>query len=582
MTQQPASLEEAKTLPESAEQHHSAIEDVPLGVALLDLNRRYLRVNHALCEMLGYSQEELLTKSTFDITHPKDLERSAEAIRQIVEGGSESVDLEKRYIHADGHEVWAQLSVSLVRGPEENHYMVSLVQDVTKRKALEERLEHLAYHDALTGLTNRSLLMDRIKQSMARLHPNRGNLIMLFMDLDNFKAVNDSLGHEAGDRLLVEAAQRLKECVRCEDTVARFGGDEFAILLKDASDLDDATHIAERIVEVLSAPFCFDGREVFIGASVGIASAEPSEEPEDLLRNADLALYKAKSRGRAQCEIFNASMGAEALARMELESDLRGAVEREEFEVHYQPIVDLYTNKIVSLEALVRWRHPKRGLVASEEFIQIAEDTGLIRSIGPEVIREACMQAKKWCEQYPDSTFLLSVNFTGNQLNYQANAIPKILEETGFDPHNLRVELTERAVMDDAEFALGEMRKLEALGISFAVDDFGIGYSCLYYLKRMPLRSLKIDRLFVASLGTSSDEGNSSDAAIVSGTISLAHDLGLEVVAEGVETEEQLRRLREMGCDLAQGYYYAEPLPSEEVERVLASPGQTKTSFRET
>jgi predicted signal transduction protein with EAL and GGDEF domain len=368
----------------------------------------------------------------------------------------------------------------------------------------------------------------------------------------------------------VEGAKRLRECIRREDTVARFGGDEFAILLKDASDLDYATNIAERIIEVLSAPFCFDGREVFIGASVGIAAAEPSDEPEDLLRSADLALYKAKRSGRAQYEIFNTSMGAEALERMELESDLRRAVERDEFEAHYQPIVDLNTNKIVSLEALARWRHPKRGLVASEEFIQIAEDTGLIRSIGRKVIKEACLQAKKWCEQSPDREVLLSVNFSGNQLNYQADLIPEILEETGFAPQNLRVELTERTVMDDAEFALGELRKLEGLGISFAIDDFGIGYSCLYYLKRMPLRSLKIDRLFVASLGQSPDEENSSDAAIVSGTISLAHDLGLEVVAEGVETEEQLRRLREMDCDLAQGYYYGKPLPREAAELLLA------------
>jgi predicted signal transduction protein with EAL and GGDEF domain len=368
---------------------------------------------------------------------------------------------------------------------------------------------------------------------------------------------------------LVEGARRLTECVRRDDTVARFGGDEFAVLLKNASDLDDATSIAERIIEVFSAPFCFDGREVFVGASVGIASAEPYDESEDILRSADLALYKAKKSGRARYEIFNTSMGTEALARMELESDLRRAVERGEFEAHYQPIVDLNTNKIVSLEALARWRHPKRGLIASEEFIQVAEETGLIRSIGRKVIKEACSQANKWYEQHPDRAFLLSVNFSGNQLNYQADLIPEILEETGLDPCKLRVELTERAVMDDAEFALGELRKLKALGISFAVDDFGIGYSCLYYLKRMPLSSLKIDRLFVASLGNSSGEEDPNDTSIVSGTIALAHDLGLEVVAEGVVNEEQQRRLREMGCDLAQGYYYAKPQPAENAEKLL-------------
>ncbi len=304
---------------------------------------------------------------------------------------------------------------------------------------------------------------------------------------------------------------------------------------------------------------------MFVNSSAGIALGESAEdEPKEVLRHADLAMYAAKKRGKAQYVVYDTSMDTRLQERMNLENELRRAIEEEEFETHYQPIIELETGEIVSLEALARWRHPERGLVEAEEFIEVAEETGLIRPIGRRVLEEACQKAKEWRERYPDSSPLMSVNFSASQFAHQADLVAKILNDTGLDPSGLQLELTERAVMDDVEFSIGKLQKLKDLGVRLAIDDYGMGYSCLYHLKRMKVDYLKIDQVFIAGLGE--DLG---DEAIVSGTIGLGHGLGLKVVAEGVETEEQLVKLKELGCDLAQGYYFAEPLPAEAAERLL-------------
>jgi len=381
------------------------------------------------------------------------------------------------------------------------------------------------------------------------------------------RSPDHALGHDAGNAVLVEVAKRMRAAVRSGDVVGRIFGDEFAVLLEAPSGVQEACQVTERIQERLQEPFYLDGREAFVSSSIGITVGDSTGEdrPEEILRHADLAMYAAKSRGKECYEIYSPEMDNRIQERMDLVSELRRAVEREEFEVYYQPIITLGTGEICGFEALARWRHPERGVVAASEFVWLAEETGLIRPIGRWVIEEAFKQARLWQEQYPDRTLLMAVNLSVSQFAHQSELIPELLDEAELDPQSLQLELTERAVMDDFEFSLGKLERLKELGVSFAIDDYSMGYSCLYYLKHMPVDSLKIDRSFIAGLGKE-DEG---DEAIVWATISLGHALGLQVVAEGVETEEQLTRLREMGCDLAQGYYFAKPLSTEDSEKLL-------------
>ena len=445
--------------------------------------------------------------------------------------------LERRYFHADGHEVWSLSNISLIRDSEGKPiHFVCLHQDITERKALEERLEHQAFYDALTDLPNRILFLDRLNQALARTRREDGPVAVLLLDLDNFKVVNDSLGHDAGNSLLIDLAVQLEVSVRPGDTVGRIFGDECAILLEAPAGVEDARRVVERIEESLQVPFDVDGREAYLSASIGIALGETAEDgAAELLRHVDLAMYEAKDRGKTQHEVYTSRLNARAVERLDLENALRRAIEREEFEVHYQPTIELSTGTIVGFEALARWRHPERGLVVAGEFIELAEETGMIRPIGRLVVEEACRQAQEWRERYPNKALLMGVNLSANQFANQPDMIPAVLDDTGLDSQGLQLEITERAVMNDAEYSIGRLRKLKDRGVGLAIDDYGMGYSCLYYLKRMPVDSLKIDRSFVEGLGA--DPG---DEAIVSGTIGLAHALGLKVVAEGVETAEQL------------------------------------------
>jgi diguanylate cyclase (GGDEF)-like protein/PAS domain S-box-containing protein len=556
-------------LRKSEETFGSVFENAPIGVALVGLDMRYLRVNRAMCEMLGYSEEEMLKKTTPELIHPEDREISARCANQAIEKGLGNYTLERRYVRADGRVAWNLTSVSLIQDGQGNpSRFVCLHQDITERKELEKRLEQQAFHDHLTGLANRALLMDRIEQAVARLGRRRGPIAVLFMDLDNFKVINDSLGHEVGDRVLVEVSRRLKECVRPKDTVARFGGDEFVILLEGITDLSGALRVVERINEALSVPFRFEGYEVFVGTSIGIASATDAPgESEDLLRDADLALYAAKKKGKAQYRFFDESMGIEALKRLELEGGLRKALEREEFRVYYQPKISVSTGEIVSLEALIRWEHPERGLLEPDDFLPVAEESGLIVQIGEWVLDEVCRQGREWQVRFADhSPPRVCTNVSARQF-LQTDVVGRVtdaLRKSGLRAQGLSLEVPEGVLMNDPESNVEKLTALKDLGIHIVIDDFGTAYSSLSYLKNFPLNFLKVDRSLVVELGEKSE-----DKAIVAAMIDLAHALGWAVTAQGVETHEQLAVLRELGCDIVQGYYFSRPVTSEEATELL-------------
>jgi diguanylate cyclase (GGDEF)-like protein len=449
---------------------------------------------------------------------------------------------------------------------------VTAIQDITERKEAQKRLEHQAFHDVVTDLPNRQLLLDRLGHALRRTRRRRGRRVaVLLMDLDNFKSVNDSFGHEVGDLLLVVVAERLKGCLRPEDTLARFGGDEFVVLLEDTDGLDEAVRVKERIAEVLKRPFVLEGRELYVSASIGIALGEDHTEiPKELLRKADTAMYEANAEATFGHRVFDPDMHERVLRRLGLENDLRRAIEQEEFRLYYQPKVRLKEeDSIVEVEALLRWEHPQRGLLLPEEFISPAEETGLILPLGRWVLREACRQVKEWQERYHMAPPLVAcVNISANQLRYPhlLRDVGMALEDSGVEARSLVLEITESALVKDVPTSMTVLEELRALGVRFAVDDFGSEYSSLSYLMRLPVDFVKIDKSFVWALGE-----DPKAAVIVEAIISLAHSLGLEAVGEGVESIGQLVHLRRMGCDLAQGFYLFGAVPSEEFDQLLVT-----------
>lgn len=442
-------------------------------------------------------------------------------------------------------------------------------RDVTERRKAEERLQHDAFHDPLTGLPNRALFLDRLGQILAKRR--RYYLFaVLFLDLDRFKVINDSLGHLVGDQLLKATARKLESCLRPGDTVARFGGDEFAILLDEIRDVNDATRVAERIQVELKAPFNIENQDVISTASIGIAlGATGFDSPEDLLRDADIAMYRAKSMGKARHEVFDKEMHSRAVALLKLETDLRKAVDRKQFCVHYQPIISLESGMITGFEALVRWTHPERGLVFPSEFIPMAEETGLIIPLGLWVLEQACLQMREWQKRLPNSDQLsISVNLSGKQFQYRdlVQQVSAVLHETEVDPVRIRLEITESTLMQNAETAASMLLKLKALNILLYIDDFGTGYSSFSYLHRFPFDTLKIDRSFVARMDTGED-----NVEIVRAMLTLAKNLGKDVIAEGIETSKQLELLRELGCQSGQGFLFSQPLDPPEVESLVVA-----------
>ena len=448
--------------------------------------------------------------------------------------------------------------------------IANVLANAIERRRTEERTQHEALHDPLTGLPNRNLFLDRLQHALSVAARRENSIAVLFLDLDQFKLVNDSLGHAAGDELLGAVAPRIEQALRPGDTVARFGGDEFAVLAEDIGSERGATRIAERIAEALSRPFVLRDREHFVSASVGIAIGSGNEAPEALIRDADSALYRAKERGRGGYEIFDEVMRSRVIEHMQVENDLRRALQREELELHYQPVIKLSDGSIVALEALLRWNHPERGLVRPVGFIPVAEESRLIVPIGRWVIEQACRQAAAWQELHPDSAPVsVTVNLSARQI-----ADPDLLSHiegsvraNRIDPSSLWLELTETTLLDDTSFVERTLESLKGLGVRLVLDDFGVGFSSLGSLKRLPLSMIKLDRTFVENLS----EG-SHDAAIVRAVNEMADTIGIGVVAEGIETHEQVRMASALGCGFAQGFHFSEPVPVGQVERLLERP----------
>ena len=515
---------------------------------------------------VGSGPEDWLSR-----VHPDDVERVRNDISSHLAGYAPHLQTEHRVRHHDGHWLWVLCRGVAVRDAAGKPTRMSGSQtDITDRKNTEERLIHDAFHDALTGLPNRSLFADLLTRSLGRARRRADyRFAVLFIDLDRFKVVNDSLGHSTGDELLKAITRRIERCVRPGDTVARLGGDEFTILVDDIGDSSDATRVADRVQRELAQPFNLGGHEVFTSASIGIAvSSTGYNQADDLLRDADIAMYRAKALGKARYEVFDTAMHARAKALLELETDLRRAVERGEFRLHYQPLVTLETGRITGFEAVLRWQHPVHGLIGPAAFIPIAEETGLIIPIGRWVLHEACRQGKVWQDRYPALDDLtISINLSGKQFAQPdlVEEIDKALRETGLDPRRLRIEITESVVMENASSTMAMIDRLRALHVKIDVDDFGTGYSSLSYLQRFSLDHLKIDRSFVSSIGSDGGE----NAEIVRTIVTLAHHLGMDAVAEGVETLDQLALLRELGCQLVQGYLFAKPLDDTEADALL-------------
>jgi diguanylate cyclase (GGDEF)-like protein/PAS domain S-box-containing protein len=557
------------TLQSSTALFQVAFDFAAIGMALVLPSGRCQRVNRSLCEILGYTDRELLATEFQDFVHPDERIAARTKWEQMLSGKIPGYQIETRCTHSDGHTVWVLWSVSqaTVENSESAHFIFQ-VQNITDRKAAEERLLHDAFHDALTGLPNRALMIDHLKLAIAR-NKRKSDLTfaVLFLDLDRFKVVNDSLGHMIGDQLLIGIARRLEGCVRPGDTVARVGGDEFTILLEDLTDVREAVSVAERIQEDLKLPFNLTGRDVFTTVSVGIAPGSVAyNHPDEILRDADTAMYRSKSLGKARHEMFDEEMQARTVNLLQMENDLRRAFERNEFFVNYQPIIALDDFRLCGFEALVRWQHPDRGLISPVEFIPIAEEGGQILQIGEWVLREACYQLQKWQEKYPsDKPLYMTVNLSAKQFA-QADLVDRvrdILTETKIDPAFLKLEITESVVMDDFETAAAMLSQLRALGVRLSIDDFGTGYSSLTYLHRFPIDTLKIDRSFITRL-------DKENVEIVRTILMLAENLGMDAVAEGVETQEQMALLRNLSCQSGQGYFFSKPVNITDAEAIIS------------
>jgi diguanylate cyclase (GGDEF)-like protein/PAS domain S-box-containing protein len=564
-----------------SDRFRSAFDYAAIGMALLSTEGRWLQVNRSLCHILGYTEKELLLTDFLSVTHPDDLPTALSNIGQLLKGKVQASQMEKRYIHKSGHEVWVHWSVSMVRDQySKSVHLIFQIQDITDRKLAEQQLHHDAFHDALTGLPNRALFMDHLKLAIARSRRNTAaRFAVLYLDLDRFKIINDSLGHTIGDQLLVGIADRLKKNLRPGDTVARLGGDEFTILIEDIADETESIQVAERIQQELSIPFILSGREVFTTVSMGIAPSETGyERAEDILRDADTAMYRAKSLGKARYEIFDKAMHARAINLLQMETDMRRALDREEFLLHYQPIVALDNFRLRGFEALVRWQHPERGFISPMDFIPVAEETGLIIQLGEWVMREACRQMQRWQKRFPvDPPLFISINLSSKQFsqNTLISTFSNILDETGVKPQTVKLEITESVVMENIDTATDMLRQLRSLGVQLAIDDFGTGYSSLSYLHRFPIDTLKIDRSFVTRMSE-----NNENTEIVRTIVVLAQNLGMDVVAEGVETNEQLVLLQKLGCENGQGYFFSKPVHSDGAEKIIAETLGAHTSSR--
>jgi diguanylate cyclase (GGDEF)-like protein/PAS domain S-box-containing protein len=550
----------------------SLIQNSSDMVMVVDPDTSVRYVSPSVQRVLGIAPSEMEGHRLADLFHPDDATRVLSFLAAVaMEKEGHPGLIEFRMRHADGSWLYVEtLRTNLLHDPNVSGIVLN-TRDVSERKTFEEQLSHQAFHDSVTNLANRALFRDRVAHALERQTRDDNQIAVLFMDLDDFKTVNDSLGHAAGDRLLAEVGVRLRDCLRSIDTAARLGGDEFAVLLEDGGHDVEAADVAERILRGLDEPFMLEGKEVFVRASIGIAIGTEEHRDggvEEILRNADVAMYMAKESGKGRYQVFEPAMHTTAIQRLELKADLQRALEHREFILHYQPIIELGSGRISGVEALIRWQHPQRGLVPPLDFIPLAEETGLIVPIGRWALEEACRQARELQRDYPsDPPMHVAVNLSVRQLVRQelVSEVAQVLRDTALDPSTLVLEITESVMMSDMDLSIAQLTKLKALGVRLAVDDFGTGYSSLNYIRRFPVDILKVDKSFVDGV---SDGGEAS--ALTAAVVELAAILKLQPVAEGIERADQLERLLDLNCALGQGYFFARPLPPENLGQFLA------------
>lgn len=550
-----------------SEQRYRLLAELSPEAIIVQTDDGIVYANPAAASLFGArSVEALLGRAVADFVHPDHRENFRARERHLRENQQSDLKAEK-FVRLDSQVRDVEVVMASVIYGGEPAIQI-LTRDITERRRAEEQLLHDAFHDSLTKLPNRALFIDHLKLAVNHCRRRKGYLFaVLFIDLDRFKVINDSLGHMVGDEFLLTVARRLETCLRDGDTIARLGGDEFTILLDGIKDYGDAQRVAERVQEVLGEPFHLAGRELFITASVGIKySGDGDEQPEDLLRDADTAMYCAKTLGKAQYQVFDAKMHTRALTLLQIESDLRRAVEREEFHVNYQPIVSLESGRISGFEALVRWHHPERGVILPSEFVSVAEETGLIMQIDRLVLRQACLQMRKWQDALPGTRRMkISVNLSCKQFMQPmiVEQVKEILLETGLDPCSLKLEITESVMMEGRDYTMRVLESLSEAGIELSLDDFGTGYSSLSYIHRFPVSTLKIDQSFIKRIG------GDQNGEIVRAVVTLARNLGMEVVAEGIETELQLDHLRALNCEQGQGFYFSIPVDVESATALI-------------
>lgn len=535
------------------------------------VNGQCLYISPSIERVLGYSQESWIEDGGLwdRLLHPEDADRVLTNEAECARSG-EALVQEYRINRADGRVVWIRDEMTVVRGPEgeDSPLFYGVFLDVTDRKRMEAELERLALYDSLTGLPNRALFSDRLRHAIERRGRGQSTAVY-FLDVDRFKRINDSLGHTAGDEVLREVAARIQRTLRPEDTVARFGGDEFTVLCESVGGVLEAVGVADRLQRDLAEPVLAGGAELRLSASIGIALAEPGDDVEGsrLVEDADAAMYRAKERGGARTELFDMAMRERAVEELSIEQELQRGLEKGELRLFYQPLVNLESGEMVGAEALIRWEHPERGLLTPDKFLRVAEESGLIVQVGAWAVGEACRRLRDWDRRNGGgSTFSLAVNLSARELTHP-DVVPTVLNavrRSALDPNRLTIEVTESTAMADRDSGFRALRELSEQGVRIAIDDFGTGYSSLDHLREMPADILKIDRSFVAGMAA-----NSPDSALVAAAIAMGRALDMEVVAEGIETTEQASDLRELGCLLGQGYLFAKPLPPEELDGLL-------------
>lgn len=562
-------LHTEKALCRSEEKFRLAFELAPIGMAITSEALQFQQVNHALGEVLGYAEGELLQRSWFDLIHPESLGRFREFYHYFDQGGLNSFCIENRFITKTGEIVYGILkTVALMVDDSHQPRLLSQFIDISDRRKAEESLRYNSLHDSLTRLPNRAFLLERLQATLMQSRVTSKPFAILFIDLDRFKLINDSLGHQAGDQLLVQTADVLRSVLRRQDLVARLGGDEFVILLDNIYRVEDALRIAKQLEERLYQPFSIEGREVLSSASIGIVMGPADyQTPLEILRDADIAMYRAKANGKAQNAIFDREMHTQMLSQLNLESDLRRALETQSLLIYYQPIISIRDTQIRGFEALIRWQHPKHGWIAPSQFIPLAEETGLIHRLGLWVLEEACAQLKCWQGEFSSlQTAKISVNVSYRQLQSKTflEQLDEILLKTKLPAACLQLELTETMLMEHTHELLTLLLEIKERGIYLSIDDFGTGYSSLRYLHRFPVDSLKVDRSFVQQLS-----GQGREGSICRTIVSLAHQLGIRAIAEGIENQEQWLELHRLQCDEGQGYLFAKPLAVDRVRQML-------------